>query len=117
MWKSSTNAAWYCQGRTSGLPSSVCFINQVANGRISFPKSPGGSLAIHDDKSATGTKLFPNLTKNGTMMRHDVIGKAEKHTIKQFSTCVIDGIGFNQHEVSPLPAMAQFPCPAQHAFG
>src|SRR5215468_10524948 len=51
------------------------------------------------------------------MMRHDVIRKAEKHTIKQFSTGVISGIRFNQHEVSPLPAMAQFPCPAQHAFG
>ncbi len=70
-----------------------------------------------DDESATRTKLFPNLTKNRAMMRHDVIGKAEKHAIKQFLTCVISGIGFNQHEVSPLAALAQFPCPAQHPFG
>jgi len=54
-----------------------------------------------------GTKLFPNLTKNGTMMRHDVVGKAEKYTVKQFSTRVISGIGFDQHDVSPLSPIAQ----------
>src|SRR5262249_47772619 len=61
-------------------------------------------------------KLFPNLAKNGMMVRHNVVGKAEKRAIKQFLTDVISGIGFNQHEVGPSPATAQFPCPAQHAF-
>ncbi len=76
-------------------------------------QEPWGQPSVHDDESATRTKLFPNLTKNRAMMRHDVIGKAEKHAIKQFLTCVISGIGFNQHEVSPLAALAQFPCPAR----
>ena len=49
-------------------------------------------------------------------MRHDIVRKAEKHTIKQFLTRVISGIGFDQHDVSPLPAMAQFACPAKHPF-
>ena len=41
------------------------------------------------------------------MMWHDVIGKAEKHTIKQCLTRVISGIGFDQHDVSPLSPIAQ----------
>ena len=81
-----------------------------------FSKEPRGQSRIHDNELAAGTKLFPNLTKNGTMLRHDVVGKAKKHAIKQFSTDELGGIGFNQHDVSPLPAMTQFPCPAQHPF-
>ena len=65
-----------------------------------------GWSRIHDNEAAAWTKLFPSLAKNGTMMWHDVIRKAEEHTTEQFSASVISCIGFNQHEVSPLPGPA-----------